>query len=204
MATKNIIPDFEMLVNMNVEFKKSMAKKFTDKNPPKLDLRNLLTKIVLYSTMLYRSKIMIETRGGFLISQIKQIQGRVFARLLTEAGIDEFNGAQGRILYVLWQEDNLPIVELAARTGLAKTTLTGMLDRMESLGHIERRYDSEDRRQIRIRLTKSARRLEKKYRQVSDEMSRLFYKGFSEKEILELDSQLEKVLKNLEEEERKL
>lgn len=147
---------------------------------------------------------MIETRGGFLISQIKQIQGRVFARLLTDAGIDEFNGAQGRILYVLWQEDNLPIVELAARTGLAKTTLTSMLDRMESLGHIKRCYDSEDRRQIRIRLTKSARRLEKKYRQVSDEMSRLFYKGFSEKEILKLDSQLEKVLKNLEEEERKL
>lgn len=147
---------------------------------------------------------MIETRGGFLISQIKQIQGRVFARLLTEAGIDEFNGAQGRILYVLWQEDNLPIVELAARTGLAKTTLTSMLDRMESLGHIKRCYDSEDRRQIRIRLTNRARRLEKKYRQVSDEMSRLFYKGFSEKEILKLDSQLEKVLKNLEEEERKL
>lgn len=147
---------------------------------------------------------MIETRGGFLISQIKQIQGRVFARLLTEAGIDEFNGAQGRILYILWQEDNLPIVELAARTGLAKTTLTSMLDRMESLGHIKRCYDSEDRRQIRIRLTKGVRRLEKKYRQVSDEMSRLFYKGFSEKEILKLDSQLEKVLKNLEEEERKL
>ncbi len=147
---------------------------------------------------------MIETRGGFLISQIKQIQGRVFARLLTEAGIDEFNGAQGRILYVLWQEDNLPIVELAARTGLAKTTLTGMLDRMESLGHITRCYDSEDRRQIRIRLTKSARRLERKYRKVSDEMSRLFYKGFADKEILKLDSQLEKVLKNLEEEERKL
>lgn len=147
---------------------------------------------------------MIETRGGFLISQIKQIQGRVFARLLTDAGIDEFNGAQGRILYILWQEDNLPIVELAARTGLAKTTLTSMLDRMESLGHIKRCYDSEDRRQIRIRLTNRARRLEKKYRQVSDEMSRLFYKGFSEKEILKLDSQLEKVLKNLEEEERKL
>lgn len=48
---------------------------------------------------------MIETRGGFLISQIKQIQGRIFGRLLVEAGIEEFNGAQGRILYVLWQED---------------------------------------------------------------------------------------------------
>ena len=87
---------------------------------------------------------MVKTRGGFLISQIKQIQGRVFGKLLAEAGIDEFNGAQGRILYVLWQEDNLPIVELSRRTGLAKTTLTGMLDRMESLGHIKRCYDPKD------------------------------------------------------------
>ncbi len=47
--------------------------------------------------------------------------------MLQEAGIEEFNGAQGRILYILWQEDNLPIVELSRRTGLAKTTLTGML-----------------------------------------------------------------------------
>ena len=146
---------------------------------------------------------MIETRGGFLISQIKQIQGRIFGRLLTDAGIDEFNGAQGHSLYVLWQEDNLPIVELGRRTGLAKTTLTGMLDRMESQGHITRCYDVKDRRKIRIRLTDSARRLEDKYNQVSDEMSRLFYQGFTDDEILKLDAGLEKILKNLEEEERK-
>ena len=31
---------------------------------------------------------MEKTNGGFLISQIKQIQGRVFERLLLEAGIE--------------------------------------------------------------------------------------------------------------------
>ena len=34
-------------------------------------------------------------------------------------------------------------------------------------------------------------------------MSRLFYKGFTDDEILKLDAGLEKILKNLEEEERK-
>jgi len=72
-----------------------------------------------------------ETNGGFLISQIKQISGRIFEKLLSNAGVDAFNGAQGRILYVLWQEDNIPIAELSKKTGLAKTTLTSMLDRME-------------------------------------------------------------------------
>lgn len=144
---------------------------------------------------------MIETRGGFLISQIKQIQGRIFGRLLVEAGIEEFNGAQGRILYVLWQEDDLPIVELAKRTGLAKTTLTGMLDRLESQGHVVRCYDKKDRRQIRIRLTPQAQKLEQKYQEVSDDMSRLFYRGFTDEEILALDAGLERILRNLEAEE---
>ena len=79
-----------------------------------------------------------------------------------------------------------------------------MLDRMEGLGHITRCYDSADRRQIRIRLTDTARKLEMKYKEVSDEMSRLFYKGFTDEEILRLDAGLETILKNLEEEERKI
>lgn len=147
---------------------------------------------------------MVNSRGGFLISQIKQIQGRVFGKLLAKAGIDEFNGAQGHILYVLWQEDNLPIVELARRTGLAKTTLTTMLDRMEILGHITRTCDPKDRRQIRILLNDSVRKLESKYKEVSNEMSHLFYKGFTDDEILKLDAKLEQILHNLEEEERKI
>lgn len=141
---------------------------------------------------------MIKTNGGFLITQIKQIQGRVFDRMLSEAGIDEFNGAQGRILYVLWQEDNLPIAELSKRTGLAKNTLTAMLDRMEDAGHISRAPDVIDRRQIRITLTASARKLEQKYNQVSDQMVAQFYSGFSDDEIIAFEDNLKRILRNLE------
>ena len=73
---------------------------------------------------------MIEkTDGGILITRIKQLQGRIFEKLLAAHGISEFNGAQGRILFVLWEKDGIPISELAKKTGLAKTTLTSMLDR---------------------------------------------------------------------------
>ncbi len=140
---------------------------------------------------------MIKTNGGFLITQIKQVQGRVFERMLTESGIDEFNGAQGRILYVLWQEDNLPIAELSKRTGLAKNTLTAMLDRMENAGHISRTPDVNDRRQIRITLTASARALEQRYHQVSDQMTALFYNGFSDDEIVAFENTLKRILDNL-------
>lgn len=145
---------------------------------------------------------MRETRGGFLISQIKQIQGRVFDSLLQKAGIEEFNGAQGRILYVLWQEDNLPIIELSKRTGLAKTTLTSMLDRMEEREFLKRVPDSHDRRQLRIVLTPKARALNDSYNEVSDEMSRIFYEGFSDEEIEGFEKYLDKILQNLSKQEK--
>ena len=147
---------------------------------------------------------MTETHGGFLISQIKQIQGRIFERLLASAGIAEFNGAQGRILYVLWQQDALPIVALGRRTGLAKSTLTSMLDRTEAQGHIERLGDKTDRRQIRICLTPEAKSLNAAYQRVSEQMNAIFYRGFSEEQIRQFEDDLKRILDNLNQKELSL
>lgn len=138
-----------------------------------------------------------KTNGGFLISKIKQIQGRVFEKLLDEHGISEFNGAQGRILFVLWEKDGITVSELSQKTGLAKTTLTSMLDRLEEMGHIQRTSSPTDRRALKIVLTPEARMLEDKYNSVSDEINDIFYGGFNDEEILAFETYLGKVLKNL-------
>ena len=144
----------------------------------------------------------IKTKTGFLISQIKQIQGRIFDRLLEDSGIEEFNGPQGRILYVLWQQDNTPIRDLCSKTSLAKNTLTSMLARMKSGGLITRRPDSADRRQTIISLTGKARGLKDRYEQVSDQMNALFYKGLTQEDADLLDGVLGQVLENLQAWER--
>lgn len=141
----------------------------------------------------------METRTGFLISQVKQVQGRVFQRLLTESGVEEFNGPQGRILYVLWQEDGVPIARLVQQTGLAKSTLTAMLTRMEHAGLITRDSSSADKRQVIICLTDTARGLQDKYEQVSEEMNQMFYRGMTQEEADILDGLLDRVLANLQE-----
>lgn len=143
----------------------------------------------------------MKTEGGYLISQIKQVSGRIFEKMLINAGIDEFNGAQGRILYVLWQNDDIPIVELSKKTGLAKTTLTSMLDRMEAANLIARKFDAKDRRQIRIILTNEAKALSDKYEEVSEKMTDVYYAGFSQEEIVLLENTLKRVLNNLQEKE---
>lgn len=139
-----------------------------------------------------------KTNGGFLITKIKQIQGRIFEKLLIEQGISQFNGAQGRILFVLWNEDNIPIKELANKTGLAKTTLTSMLDRLEQSGHIRRVYDAADRRTVRIKLTETTINLKEQYDEVSVKMSEIFYEGFEDEEIIAFEGSLDKILHNLE------
>jgi DNA-binding MarR family transcriptional regulator len=138
-----------------------------------------------------------ETRGGFYISQIKQLSNRIFEKLLKENAIEQFNGAQGRILFILWQKDNLTITELGEKTSLAKTTLTSMLDRMCEQGHIQRNQDPTDRRQTLITLTPQARALNDNYDKVTAQMNEMFYQGFSDKEIEQFDNMLAKVLSNL-------
>ena len=136
--------------------------------------------------------------GGFLVTRIKQVSGRVLERILAQKGIDAFNGAQGRILFVLWQGDGIPISELSRETGLAMTSLTSMLDRMEASGLVRRQRTSKDRRKVLISLTDEARALEKDYNEVSDEMNGIFYAGFSEAEAEQLDGYLRRVLENIE------
>jgi len=145
-----------------------------------------------------------QTQGGFLMSQIKQISGRIFDKLLAQAGVDAFNGAQGRILYVLWQRDGIPIAELSQKTGLAKTTLTSMLDRMESADLIARVADKADRRQIRISLTEKAHKLSDQYDKVSREMNEIYYAGFLEDEIKTFENTLRRIIANLNEKEHDL
>ena len=146
----------------------------------------------------------MDTRTGFLISQIKRVQDRIFERLLQSCGVEEFNGPQGRLLYLLWQQDGVPIVELSQKSGLAKNTLTSVLKRMEESGLVQREQNKTDRRQAVITMTDKARNARESYEEVSQQMNRIFFRDFSEEEIISLDCMLDRVLGNLRETEESL
>ncbi|MEN6424592.1 MAG: MarR family winged helix-turn-helix transcriptional regulator [Phycisphaerales bacterium] len=138
-----------------------------------------------------------QNQGGFLVAKLHQLGGRIFARLLKEHGVDQINPAQGRIMFVLWREDGIPIHELARRTRLGKSTLTSMLDRLERAGMLERTADPDDRRRILIRRTMKDKALETLYVQVSEEMTGIWYRGFTDAQILVLERELQRILDNL-------
>lgn len=135
--------------------------------------------------------------GGFLVAKIHQSAKRIFSKKLKEEGLGEINSAQGRILFVLWQKDGIPITELARKTALEKSTLTAMLDRLERKGLIQRIRPKEDRRTILIALTPANVRLEKKFEKVSADMTARFYRGFSEEERDLFEDFLRRIFSNL-------
>ena len=138
----------------------------------------------------------METKGGFYITQIKQLQDRIFERLLLENGI-EISGGQGRILFILWKTDNLTMSEISEKTSLAKNTISVVINGMVNKGIVERNITPQNRRQTIVSLTEYARSLQVKYEAVSQQMNTLFYHGFTEKEREQFEVYLARILETL-------
>ncbi len=138
----------------------------------------------------------METKGGFYISQIKQLQDRIFERLLLENDI-ELNGAQGRILFILWKKAPLTISEISEQTSLAKNTVSVVINGMVHKGIVERNINPQNRRQTLVSLTEYAKSLQGKYEMVSQQMNLLFYEGFSEDEQKQFEQYLARILETL-------
>ena len=136
-------------------------------------------------------------QGGFLISKIQKLSSRIFTKLLREFKAIDINPAQGRVMFPLWLQDNLSFQDLLERTSLSKATVSHLLNNLEKTGHIKRVPSEEDKRTVNVILTKNDKQLQDKYFQVSNKMTKLFYNGFSEEEIDEIEDYLRRLLNNL-------
>ena len=99
----------------------------------------------------------IENSIGFLLAKAYQRGAAIFK--------EEFKGyeltrQQFGVLAFLWQEDGLSQAELATRSQIDRTTIGGLLDRMEKDGLIRRQPHPDDRRAYRVVLTKRGKELE--------------------------------------------
>ncbi len=142
-----------------------------------------------------------KTRGGTLLSQAHQVCGRVWNKILRENNMADLEGARGRIIFALWGKDGVPIKTLCEKTSLDKSTLTGIIDRLERDGYIERKPSETDKRSTLILLTGKEQEFANHVQKVSNQMNEIFYKGFTDEEITQFDSMLERILANCKEAE---
>lgn len=142
-----------------------------------------------------------KTRGGTLLSQVHQVCGRVWNKILRENDMADLEGARGRIIFALWGKDGVPIKTLCEKTSLDKSTLTGIIDRLERDGYVERKSSETDKRSTLISLTGKEQEFAKNIQKVSTQMNKIFYKGFSDDEIIQFEEMLARILENCKEAE---
>lgn len=82
--------------------------------------------------------------------------GRVYKSLLDPLGLTY---PQYLVLVLLWQRDDQTVGQLGEALFLDSSTLTPLLKRLEAAGHVARRRDPEDERQVRVSLTSAGRAL---------------------------------------------
>ncbi|WP_134685752.1 MarR family winged helix-turn-helix transcriptional regulator [Brevibacillus migulae] len=122
----------------------------------------------------------IEDCLNFLASKTYQRLSQLAKPKLSKLGITT---TQCALLHVLWEQDGLKGIELGERLRIDGATITGMLDRLEQNGIIERRPDSRDRRINLIFLTEQGKELEGPVKLIMKEVEDDVLNGFSEQEV---------------------
>lgn len=72
-------------------------------------------------------------------------------------------------MYYIEKNESLSQKDLADLMGASQPTVTGILDRLEKQGYIERREDKEDKRRKVIGLTKEGRKINKKLTDIGED-----------------------------------
>jgi DNA-binding MarR family transcriptional regulator len=116
-----------------------------------------------------------------------------------EAGVEHASPAYLGVLMALWQDEGLQVVDLGRRAGLEPSTMTGLLDRMERDGLVERKDDPKDRRAQLIHLTEDGRRIRPAVLNVVDRIIGRVFGDVSDKDLSVTKGVLRRILSGLRE-----
>jgi len=125
---------------------------------------------------------------GFLLSKAYQ---RSWAIMREEIETYDLTPPQFGLLAFLWQQDGMTQVELSEKGQIDRTTVGGLIDRLEKIGLVERRQHPQDRRAYMIHLTERGKELEGPLSECAGRSLAKFTRGLNEQEVSELRRMLE-------------
>jgi DNA-binding MarR family transcriptional regulator len=132
----------------------------------------------------------IEKSVGFRLAKAHQ---RLFHLLHEELRPCGITAKQWALLAFLWKEDGLSQAELAERMESDRTTIGGMVDRLEKAGLVRREPCPGDRRAYQLFLSPKGRELEPELSGVVIKVRKKLFSRFSPEEYQELCRLLDKL-----------
>lgn len=127
---------------------------------------------------------------GFLLAKAYQRACALYKEKFDRYGLTP---QQFGLLRFLWEEDGLTQVELSNRSQIDRTTIGGLIDRLEQSGLLVRLPHPEDRRAYRISLTESGKNLESELSPLAEELHKAILARLSPEEIASLTAILQKL-----------
>lgn len=103
------------------------------------------------------AELQLKNQICFRLYTAARLITQAYTPVLTALGITY---PQYLVLMVLWEDDNLPVNDIARRLVLETNTVTPLLQRMEKLGIVVRKKGEQDKRQQIVSLTDKGKQLE--------------------------------------------
>ncbi|MDV6235694.1 MarR family transcriptional regulator [Leptospira ellisii] len=132
----------------------------------------------------------------YVVSRIRDEFHRHLNAELKEKGLGAISTTHADILFALIKKKRAQMQEIAKMINRDKSTLTALVDKLESLGFVERIRDPEDQRIVHLELTQKAYTVRPVLLGISRSLVNNLYKGFTETEKKELVRLLVKLYNN--------
>jgi DNA-binding MarR family transcriptional regulator len=133
----------------------------------------------------------------YLVSRTSLMVTSALKKGFTAAGVEHVRPAYLGVLMSLWEENGLKVIDLGRSAGLEPSTMTGLLDRMERDGLVERCADPADRRVQRIHLTTEGRSVRPAVLMAVDQILKKVFEIVSNEDMDHLKQTLRDVLAHM-------
>ncbi|WP_077393859.1 MarR family winged helix-turn-helix transcriptional regulator [Clostridium saccharobutylicum] len=124
---------------------------------------------------------------NFLLTKAQQV---VFQSLKARLAKFDVTPVQYGILKCLWDEEYQTPKQISEILSLDSSTITGLLDRMENKGLIQRVPNKNDRRTLNVVITEEGLKYRKEIEQIIDDLNKDFLERFSEEDQKQLKNAL--------------
>jgi len=126
---------------------------------------------------------MVNDLDEYICFNVGRVMRRVYEHYDSRLSPFNLTTPQYMVFNALWMGDGITIGELGQRVALDGSTITGILDRMEKSGYVERRPNAEDRRSALVHLTEKAREVGPRIISFADELDSAMRKNFSARDM---------------------
>ncbi|SCI40929.1 transcriptional regulator SlyA [uncultured Clostridium sp.] len=140
----------------------------------------------------------------YFISRTKTNMIKFIENKLKENNLTDLIPTHGNILTALYESDKkLTMKEIAKKIGKDKSTVTSLVNKLISLGYIEKEKSAIDKRVTYISLTQKAIDIEDKFNFISSQVRETAYKNFTKEKKEEFLRLLRKLSTNFKTENKK-